>query len=321
MRSLRGRFAPSTTGRAHPGTLLAALLCWLDARSQGGEVWLRLEDLDPQRSNPGLTASMEADLEWFGLDWDGLEKQSQSLARYEERIDQLAESGRVYVCRCSRTTIRKSGHKAPDGSYRYPGSCRERLVGRDAWREQAEPLRLRIEAGSIALQDEGGLDLSGDPAALFGDPLLRRRDGAYAYHLTSVVDDEAIGVNRIVRGRDLAPVSILQAALRRDFGGQIPAYRHHLLLLEAGDASRPEKLSKFHGAVDLPRLRERLDAADLCGLLASWVGLVPEGERCRPRDLVADFDWARVAQEDVALEWSEREGLRRFPRRGSEESR
>ena len=236
MSAVRGRFAPSTTGRAHPGTLLAALLCWLDARSSGSEVWLRLEDLDPDRSRPDLVEAMVHDLEWFGLDWDGAERQSGNTERYAASIDRLAASGQLYACDCSRSAIKKIGQRAPDGSYRYPGTCREQRLSESEWRTRVGPIRMRLSPGPVPLRDESGADLGGDPEALFGDPLVRRRDGAYAYHFASVVDDAAIGVSRIVRGRDLAPSSVLQAAVRLAVGGQVPVYRHHLLLLE-GSAS------------------------------------------------------------------------------------
>jgi glutamyl-tRNA synthetase/glutamyl-Q tRNA(Asp) synthetase len=300
-----GRFAPSTTGPAHPGTLLAALLCWLDARSRGLSIALRLEDLDRERSKPDLVETMARDLEWFGLDWDVRGRQSQARARHEAVIEELAREGRVYACSCSRARIRETGTPAPDGSFRYPGHCRARAVSPGAWRTSAEPLRLRIEPGFVRLQDESGLDLSGDAEAMFGDPLLRRRDGAYAYHFVSVVDDADQGVVRVVRGRDLAPSTTLQVALQRALGFSTPRYRHHCLFLErSGD-----KLSKLHGAVGIEALRARHDAEGLCGLIASAVGLVPKGARCRPSELVGAFDWTRVSREDVLLSWDPDEGL------------
>lgn len=315
MSTVRGRFAPSTTGRAHPGTLLAALLCWLDARAAGSEVWLRLEDLDPDRSRPDLAEAMVRDLEWFGLDWDGTERQSRKTAGYAATLDRLAAAGQLYACQCSRSAIKKAGQRAPDGSYRYPGTCREQRLSENEWRDASGPIRMRIPAGSISLRDESGADLGGDPEALFGDPLVRRRDGAYAYHFASVVDDESIGVNRIVRGRDLAPSSVLQAAVRVATGGVVPTYRHHFLLLEGPSAgassdTSPDKFSKFHGAVDVASLRSQQDAAGLCGQLASFAGLAAPGTRCRPADLVDAFDWSRVRRADLALTWSSGEGLR-----------
>jgi glutamyl-Q tRNA(Asp) synthetase len=304
----RGRFAPSTTGRAHPGTLLAALLAWLDARSRGGAIFLRLEDLDRDRTKPGFTEAMQTDLAWFGLDWDGVSRQSAQIERYESKLDELADSGRVYACDCSRSRIREAATRAPDGSYRYAGTCRERVVTARAWRSVELPLRIRLDAGLVEVRDESGLDLSGDPSVLFGDPLVRRRDGAYAYHYTSVLDDEATNVDRIVRGRDLAPSTTLQSGIRQLLGFSIPVYRHHGLLLEA----KGGKFSKLHGAVDIRALSARYDAEELCGVLAWFGGLTPEPAPCRPADLISDFDWSRSMAEDVPLEWSTKEGLRRF---------
>ncbi len=300
-----GRFAPSTTGRAHPGTLLAALLCWLDARSRKAPVALRLEDLDPERSSPLLVEGMERDLAWFGLDWDACERQSEQRERYEAVLERLVDEGRVYACDCSRARIREASVLAPDGSYRYPGHCRGRVVSRADWRARADPLRLRLEGPPIELRDESGLDLSGDAAKAFGDPLLRRRDGAYAYHFVSVVDDAAQRVGRVVRGRDLAPSTMLQVALQRLLGLPMPRYRHHCLFLERSG----EKLSKLHGAISIEALRSRHDAAALCGAIASQVGLVPVGTHCSPTELIAEFDWARVSPQDVELAWDERDGL------------
>jgi len=287
--------------------LLAALLCWLDARSQGGEVLLRLEDLDPERTKVGYVEAMLDDLAWLGLDWDGVSRQSEQVERYEARLETLVTSGRIYECVCSRAEIRESAIRSPDGSYRYSGTCRDRIVEGDAWRRLSRPLRIRIDAGQIEIRDESGLDLSGDPSALFGDPLVRRRDGAFAYHFVSVLDDEAGGINRVVRGRDLAPSTIIQAGMRALFEFELPSYRHHALLLEGAAG----KFSKFHGAVDLAELIRRYDAEELCGVLAHFAGLVREGVRCIPAELVSEFDWSRVTPTDVALAWSADEGLSR----------
>lgn len=300
-----GRFAPSTTGRAHPGTLLAALLCWLDARSQGREVRLRLEDLDRERTKAGYVDGLRADLDWLGLDWDAVDLQSEGTSRHEESIDALAESGLVYACDCSRATVRAAGRRAPDGSYAYPGTCRAQRVTPSAWRDERRPLRLALPASHVDLHDESGVDLSGDAAILFGDPILRRRDGAVAYHLASVLDDAATGVERVVRGRDLMPSTLLQVALQDLLGLVTPTYRHHLLFLER----RGEKLSKLHGSVDVQALRERYEPEALCGAIAGLVGLVPPGTHCGPGDLVSVFDWDHVASEDVWLEWDASRGL------------
>ena len=266
---------------------------------------LRLEDLDRERSSSERVSAMERDLAWLGLDWDERRLQSQARERHESVLEELVREGRVYACSCSRARIRATGVLAPDGSHRYPGHCRSRVVAPHGWREIAEPLRLRLEAAPVRLRDESGLELSGDAEQSFGDPLLRRRDGAYAYHFVSVVDDADLAVARVVRGRDLAPSTVIQVALQVMLGLPTPSYRHHALFLErSGD-----KLSKLHGAVSIDALRTRYDAEGLCGVIASAVGLAPIGTRCRPAELVAGFDWTRVSTQDVELGWDDRLGL------------
>ena len=299
-----GRFAPSTTGPAHPGTLLAALLCWLDARSRGAEVWLRLEDLDPQRCLPEHLDGMLRALEWLGLDWDGVERQSDHAGAHAAALDTLAEAGRLYPCACSRAEIATLAlPSAPDGSPRYPGTCRHRALpvpAEGGWRGCGDALRLRLPAGRVELLDEGGSDLSEEPAAAYGDPVVRRRDGAVAYHLASVVDDHRIGVNRIVRGRDLAPSTAVQVAIAGILGGVAARYRHHLLLLE----ERGGKLAKFHGAVGFEALAARYSGGEFCGLLAYACGLRPGVEVLHPIDLVSAFRWQEVRAEDRTAAWN-----------------
>ena len=294
------RFAPSTTGPAHPGTLLAALLCWLDARSRGARVVLRLEDLDPERCRPELATGMQGDLAWLGLDWDAVHLQSQARASHEEALDLLAERGVLYPCGCSRKQIRARGLPSLDGGTRYPGTCRGRPLPAGGWRASELPLRVALPEGRIELRDESGLDLSQDPSLEMGDPVVRRRDGAVAYHLAGVVDDARAGVDRVVRGRDLAVTSATQVALQRLLGLATPTYRHHFLLLE----ERGDKLAKLHGAVGAPELRRHYEAASLCGLLARLAGLRESTGRTTPAELVANFSWDRVREDDVTLRWT-----------------
>jgi glutamyl-tRNA synthetase/glutamyl-Q tRNA(Asp) synthetase len=295
-----GRFAPSTTGPAHPGTLLAALLCWLDARAAGGRVVLRLEDLDPVRCTPERAVALERDLAWLGLDWDAVERQSDVGERHAAGLDRLQALGVLYPCSCSRSAVHRIGQPAPDGGVRYPGTCRGRRLPEGGWRASDEPLRVRLEPGFVDVADESGMALGRDPERDFGDPVVRRRDGAVAYHLAGVLDDAALGVTRVVRGRDLAVSTATQVALQRLLGLPRPAYRHHLLLLE----EHGEKLAKFHGAVGAPALRAHYTGAALCGWLAHACGLRPEPSTAAPRDLLPDFAWTRVAAEDRPVRWT-----------------
>jgi len=294
------RFAPSTTGEAHPGTLLSALLTWLDARSRGGRVLLRLENLDLTRCRPGWADQMIDDLAWFGLDWDGVVDQLARRADHEAALDALAAAGRLYPCACTRAD-RHGGRRAPDGGWAYPNTCRGRALPPGGWREATDPVRLRLDDDRIELVDEGGLDLSQTPALEMGDPVVRRRDGVVAYQLVVVVDDAASGVDRVVRGRDIAPSTATQVMVQRLLGVPTPVYRHHLLLLEP----RGGKLAKLHGSIGASTLRARYRADELCGIIGYAAGLLDHPEPTTPRDLIAGFSWARVGDDDRIATWTD----------------
>jgi glutamyl/glutaminyl-tRNA synthetase len=308
------RFAPSTTGEAHPGTLLSALLVWLDARSRGGRVLLRLEDLDTARARAGWAEQLRDACTWLGLDWDELVVQSARGAAHEAALDALAAAGRLYPCACSRAA-RSGGRRAPDGSWAYENTCRARPLPPDGWRASPEALRARLDDGSIALVDEGGLDLSQTPARDMGDPIVRRRDGVVAYQLAVVVDDAAAGITDVVRGRDIAPSTATQVALQHLLGLPTPRYRHHLLLLEPPTAALPSpdappaKLAKLHGSLPFTQLRARHSAPELCGLLAHAAGLLDLPAPCAPADLASGFAWSRVRDRDRVARWDPDRGL------------
>jgi glutamyl-Q tRNA(Asp) synthetase len=296
----RCRFAPSTTGLAHPGTLLAALLAWLDARSRQAHLTLRLEDIDKERCRPAFGDQMQRDLEWLGLDWDATQAQHDHAEQHAAALEELAQAELLYPCGCSRSRIKQHVRRAPDGGFAYPNTCRGRRLPAGGWRAAKEPLRLRLPAGRIEPFDEGGADLAQEPMLAMGDPVVLRRDGAVAYQLAVVVDDGALGVTRIVRGRDIAPSTATQVALQALLGLPTPTYRHHLLLLEP----RGGKLAKLHGSVGAPELRRHYAPEALVGTLAAAAGLLAKAEPLTPAALLPLFDWRRVRSEDRVVAWS-----------------
>jgi len=297
------RFAPSTTGEAHPGTLLSALLVWLDARSRGRRVVLRLEDLDVTRVKAQWATQLVEACAWLGLDWDEVVVQSQRAPAYEAALDTLAAAGRLYACTCSRAT-RVGGRRAPDGGWAYDNACRSKTI--TDWRCSVDAVRVRLDDDPIALIDEGGLDVSQRPAIDMGDPVVRRKDAVIAYQLAVVVDDAAAGITDVVRGRDIAPSTATQVMLQRLLGVPTPRYRHHFLLLE--DDGR-DKLAKLHGAIPFSALRARHAGSELCGILAHAAGLRDTPEPVRPRDLIEQFAWARVTVEDRVARFDPEHGL------------
>jgi glutamyl/glutaminyl-tRNA synthetase len=292
------RFAPSTTGEAHPGTLLAALLVWLDARARHGRVLLRLEDLDVTRTRVAWSDQMIEACRWLGLDWDAIVAQSARRAAHEAALDALAAAGRLYPCRCSRAD-RAGGRRAPDGSWAYVNTCRGRAMPAGGWRAATDAIRVQLDDDRIELVDDGGRDLSQTPALELGDPIVRRRDGVIAYQLAVVVDDHDAAVTDVIRGHDIAPSTATQIMLQRLLAMPTPRYRHHFLLLEPGAG----KLAKLHGSIPFSQLRARHDGTALCGLLAHAANLAATATPCAPRDLVAAFDWDRVPRSDRVARW------------------
>ena len=289
------RFAPSTTGEAHPGTLLSALLVWLDARARGGQALLRLEDIDVTRVKQAWRDQMVDALAWLGLAWDATIVQSARTSRHEEALDRLAEQGRLYPCSCSRAD-RSGGRRAPDGGWAYENTCRAKPLPAGGWRDVHDlAVRVRLPDDRVELVDDGGMDLSQTPAHDLGDPIVRRRDGAIAYQLAVVVDDGDAGITDVIRGRDIAPSTATQVLLQRLLGLPQPRYRHHFLLLEpAGD-----KLAKLHGSIPWSELRARYSAGELLALLAAAANLIDASPQT--------FDWARVPTADKVARWDGRD--------------
>jgi len=232
-----GRFAPSPTGPLHIGSLIAALASCLEARAQGGQWLVRMEDVDAPRSVPGAAETILRQLDSFGFEWDGAVLwQSQRLDAYRTALDELLAHDLAYPCACTRREIADSALLAPDGAHRYPGTCRHGLPpGRTAraWRLRTEPGLLRWDDAVQGPQAE-------DVASAVGDFVLLRADGQFAYQLAVVVDDAFQGVSHIVRGADLLDSTGRQIWLQRRLGAAQPAYAH----LPVATNAAGEKLSK-----------------------------------------------------------------------------
>jgi glutamyl-tRNA synthetase len=240
----RGRFAPSPTGDLHLGSAAAALFCAAAALAAGGQLVLRMEDLDRDRVIPATRAAILDDLRWLGITWHegpdvggpvGPYVQSERVALYEAAIDRLAAQGHVYLCDCSRAEIARaaSAPHAGDEGPRYPGTCRSHGMGARAFR-RPPAVRLAVpegEAGRVAVDDAVLGRFVDNVAETTGDFVLRRGDGVFAYQLAVVVDDLAMGVTEVVRGADLAASAPRQALLARLLGGAPPAFAHVPLLL------------------------------------------------------------------------------------------
>lgn len=292
-----GRFAPTPSGRMHLGNVFSALMAWAGARSVGGRIVMRIEDLDPRAQDRELADLLMADLEWLGLDWDeGPYRQSERAEAYDVAIAKLEEMGLIYPCFCSRSELHAAtAPHASDGTYVYAGTCRglsaEEVAARSAVRPPA--LRLRVPDADDPARMRRFRDLvlgeaEEDLAAECGDFLVRRSDGVTAYQLAVVVDDAEMGVTQVVRGRDLAGSVARQMYLQELLGYPAPEYAHVPLLM-APDGRR---LSKRERDLDLGAIRERgIRAKRIVGKLASCVGLAGPGEELSACELAARFSW------------------------------
>ena len=292
-----GRFAPTTSGSAHPGTLLAGLLAWLDIRSRNGTFLVRMEDIDPTATDPGTKQGLLDDLKWFGLTWDQLSWQSSRREAHEQALDLLAASGLLYECSCSRSVVKAVGHPSAAGGWVYPGTCRHRKLRH--WRTSSLNLRVDFSGFVVNVRDESGDDLGQDISRAMGDPIVRRGDGGVTYQLAVVVDDAEAGVTRVVRGRDLAASTATQVALHQILGYPVPVYRHHLLLLEP----QGEKLAKLHQSIGADVLRRHLEPEALRGFLAHACGLQERPTPVSAEELLQTFTWERVGREDRVVTW------------------
>lgn len=302
----RARFAPSPSGRMHLGNLFAALLAWLDIRALGGEMLLRMEDLDPDRCKPAYLDQLADDLDWLGLDWDlGWQagkvayQQSHRTAQYEAAFETLAHRGLVYPCFCTRKELlAASAPHASDGARVYNGHCRalsaqEKTALLESGRRPA--WRLKVPAEVISFVDGNFGPQQQKLETECGDFILRRSDGVYAYQLAVVVDDAAGGVTEIVRGADLLRSTPRQLWLQTQLGLPHPHY-YHVPLLCAPDGRR---LSKREHDLDLGVLRQTLTAGQLLGKLAFLAGLLDRPEAASAAELTREFDWTHVFTKNI----------------------
>lgn len=303
MEGITGRLAPSPSGEMHLGNAFAALLAWLGARSAGGRVLLRLEDLDAPRCPAQYAYGVMEDFAWLGLDWDN-EPVWQSTRRdfYDDCLKALDAQGLVYPCYCSRKELHAvTEASAPHGlSPVYSGRCRalthdqrQELEGQG----RRPALRAMVPDAVYAFTDHLQGDYEAHLARDIGDFILRRSDGLYAYQLAVVADDGAMGVSQIVRGRDLLPSTPQQLWLQDVLGLPHPEY-YHVPLLLAPDGRR---LSKREGDLSLKALSRTRTAPQLVGRLAFWAGLLEEARPVTPRELLADFSWDKVRREDITV--------------------
>ena len=285
------RFAPSPTGYIHVGNLRTALMNYMIARQAGGTFILRLDDTDQERSKQEYADGIMADLDWLGLHWDRVEKQSLRLDRYRAAADELRAAGRFYECfetpvelDLKRKKQLNMGHPPvyDRTSLRLTEADRARLrgEGREGY------WRFRLDLDRIEWAD-GILGPISIDAASVSDPVLIRADGQVLYTFASSVDDIDMGVTHIVRGADHVTNTATQIQIMQALGGTPPVFAHHSLLT----GPQGEALSKRLGTLSLRDLRARgVEPMALLSLMARLGSSKPVELAGSLDELVAGFE-------------------------------
>ena len=297
----------------HAGNIYAALMAWLVAKSCGGSMVLRIEDLDRERSKPRYIDAVQRDFEMLGLTWDeGPFFQHDRDEAYAEALRTLEKRGLTYPCFCTRADLHAASAPHQGEKLVYAGTCRhltlEQQMARRMELAQATPprfpsTRLVVDERVIAFEDgvQGPYRQKLDVDC--GDFLVRRSDGAFAYQLAVVVDDAAQGVTSVVRGVDLLCSTPQQIYLQQLLGYATPSYAH-IPLLVAQDGRRLAKRN-HDAALDELMARFKTPRA-VIGHIAGITGLAPTCEPASPEELLATFSletFKRNMGDPIRIAW------------------
>lgn len=298
---MKGRFAPTPSGRLHLGNLLCAMLAYLSARSQGGQFLLRIEDVDIPRCPRHLAQQAIEDLTFLGFRWDEAPLfQSERTAIYQQALDMLRQNGHVYPCFCTRAQLHASvAPNLGDTQFIYPGTCAHLTPEEAAERAQtrAPAMRLRVPDETICFTDRVFGMQEENLARDCGDFLLQRSDKLFGYQLAVVVDDALSGVTEVVRGRDILSATPRQIYLQRLLGYPSVSYAHIPLLMDA----QGRRLAKRDRDLDLTALSKRFSPEQILGFLAYSAGITAEMRPTTLEALIPLFSWERVKREDMRL--------------------
>ena len=285
------RFAPSPTGYLHIGNMRAALMNYLIARKAQGTFILRIDDTDPERSKEEYVDGIKRDLDWLGLHWDRIERQSLRLDRYHAAADQLRDMGRLYECFETPTELDLKRKKQLNMG-KPPVYDRAALAlsaaDKDALRAErgAGHWRYKLDQERINWTDGILGDLSIDAASV-SDPVLIRGDGQFLYTMASVVDDVDMGITHVVRGSDHVTNTATQIQMIQAIGGTVPTFAHHSLLT----GPQGEALSKRLGTLSLRDLRDAgVEPEALISLMARLGANLPVELRMSLDDVAEGFE-------------------------------
>jgi len=283
----------------HLGNVFAGMIAWLSVKSRGGEMILRMEDLDTQRTSDELAQLLREDLTWLGLTWDReTQPQSQRSKVYDGYFERLQEKDLLYPCYCTRSQLHSvNAPHLSDGTYVYAGTCRNLTQAQKAAFDRAPSWRVKVPDKFWTVEDLMQGTYRENLLTDCGDFVVRRADGVYVYQLAVTVDDGEAGVTEVVRGNDLLSSAPRQMYLQELFGFSHPTYGHVPMLLSVDG----RRLSKRDKDLDLGVLRQNMKPEKLLGILAHACGLIEKSESVSAAELATVFSWDKIKKEDIYL--------------------
>ncbi len=296
--TVRVRFAPSPTGMLHVGNARTALITWLFARKNSGHFLLRIDDTDTERSKPEFEEAIESSLIWMDLDWDEKTRQRDRFARYQECIEQLKESGRLYPCfeTPEELSLKRKTQLArglPPIYDRSALSMTEAQIKKYEDEGRKPHWRFKLDHAPIEWNDHirGPVKFQGETMS---DPVVIREDGSPLYHLCSVIDDMDYGMTHVVRGEDHVSNTATHVQMFEALGASVPEFAHLPLIsdIEGG------KLSKRLGSMSMSELRENegLEPMALVSLLARLGSSDPIEPVDNINTLSQSFDFSKFSK-------------------------
>jgi len=331
MKKCKVRFAPSPTGPLHIGGARSALYNYLFAAHEGGDLILRIEDTDLDRSRREYEDEIIASLQWLGIDWgEGIERggengpyrQTERLELYQKYIRQLLDNGDAYYCFCTPEELEKERQEqlASGKMQRYSGKCSH--LSQSEVNERLEAgikpsIRFRVPQHKVYIVDDlvrGEVSFESDNS---GDFIIAKSDGIPVYNFAVVIDDVMMGISHVIRAEEHLSNTPRQLMLYEALHFDPPKFAHISLIL----GSDRQKMSKRHGATSLVQYREMGYLPEALFNFLALMGWSPPGEEeiLSPEEIIKDFTLDRVAKSPAVfdldkLNWMNQQYLKKKSR-------
>jgi len=311
---IKVRFAPSPTGPLHIGGARSALFNYLFVSRYNGEMVLRIEDTDLERSHREYESEIIDSLKWLGLGWsEGIDtggpnepyRQTERLPIYQEYAEKLLEAGQAYYCFCSEKELEAERQDLLDSGQmqKYSGKCRQLSMAEreEKIKQGIKPaIRFKVPAHQLYIVDDlvrGRVSFDSDD---IGDFIIVKSDGIPTYNFAVVIDDVLMGISHVIRAEEHLSNTPRQLMIYDALNFRRPEFAHISLIL----GSDRQKMSKRHGATSLVQYREMGYLPEALFNFLALMGWSPEGEEeiMSPAEIAAAFSLERVAKSPAVFD-------------------